>query len=490
MLTIVLGLVALWAAPAQAKPDLRISMPAEPYVGQVAPVYVDAYQEPGRLLYRFDALIHNDGTTLDLFREPDGTVRQALWGAGEPGTPQHADERPAAPVPTPPAGAGAKIEFVEEETHAHFHFLTAARYELLVPGAAPRVSGKIGFCMFDSFDMPGGMAEWFRPTEEWCREPAGDPGFVRMGLSPGAADRYGAQREFQYVDVTGLTPGPYTLRGTANPEGHVLEDDGVPDVTDETRVVPGVVASAASAATTAGAAVTVDVSARAVAPEIPARHSAACTPRATLDSCYLRITADTPLTYAVDAPPAHGTASFDGERLAHAAAAGLTATDTLVYAPAAGFTGTDTLTYVATDGRGLRSAPATVTVEVAPAPPVPGPATLDGLPLMRRLLRIDGARRTGARRLAVRLHCRPAAAGSCAGVLEARIAGRRAGRARFGRIPAGRTRSVTVRLSRPVARRLVRLRATVGDALGPGRVARRAQRPRPLRAANSRARTM
>ena len=37
------ALLALWAAPAQAKPELRISMPSEPYEGQYAPVYVDAF---------------------------------------------------------------------------------------------------------------------------------------------------------------------------------------------------------------------------------------------------------------------------------------------------------------------------------------------------------------------------------------------------------------------------------------------------------------
>ena len=132
------ALLALWAAPAQAKPELRISMPSAPYAGQYAPVYVDAYQEPGRLLYRFDALIPNDGTTLDLYRDPDGSVHQALWPAGQPTSAQDPDERPAASVPTAPAGAGARIEYVVEQTHAHFHFFTAARYELLVPGAAPR----------------------------------------------------------------------------------------------------------------------------------------------------------------------------------------------------------------------------------------------------------------------------------------------------------------------------------------------------------------
>ena len=199
-------------------------------------MYVDAFQEPGKLLYRFEALIHNDGTTLDLYREADGSVHQALWPDGQPTAAQHPDERPSG-VATAPAGPGARMEYVVEETHDHFHFFTAARYELEVPGAPARVSGKIGFCMFDSFDIPGGTADWFQPAEPWCHEeaPDTDPGFVRMGLSPGAADRYTSQREFQYVDITGLAPGAYRLRGVANPEGHVLEDDGEPAVTEEQR---------------------------------------------------------------------------------------------------------------------------------------------------------------------------------------------------------------------------------------------------------------
>jgi len=75
---------AVVAAPAQALPELRISMPSQRYDGQTAPMYVDAFQEPGKLLYRFEALIHNDGTTLDLYREADGSVHQALWPDGQP----------------------------------------------------------------------------------------------------------------------------------------------------------------------------------------------------------------------------------------------------------------------------------------------------------------------------------------------------------------------------------------------------------------------
>jgi hypothetical protein len=207
------------------------------------------------------------------------------------------------------------------------------------------------------------------------------------------------------------------------------------------------------------------LAARAVAPQIPARQAANCRPRATLDACYLRISAATPLTYAVAAAPAHGSASFDGARL--------------TYAPAAGFSGADRLTYTATDGRGLQSAPAPVDVQVQ-APPASGggPSGPAAQPTAtpRRLLRIGRVRRTGRRTLAVRLLCRPAAKGACAGRVEARIAGRRTGSSRFSRLPAGRRRTVTLRLSRPVGRRLVRLRATVRDTLGAGVVARRSVR--------------
>jgi hypothetical protein len=316
--------------------------------------------------------------------------------------------------------------------------------------------------MFDSFDIAGGFSEWFQPEEPWCHEArASEPGFVRMGLSPGAADRYSSQREFQYVDVTGLTPGTYRLRGVANPEGHVLEDDGEPDVTEEERVVPGVVAEPAGLVTGAGVAGSVDVVARAVAPEIPARRAASCAPRAALDACYLRIDADSPLRFGVASGPAHGSASFDAGRLS--------------YVPADGFSGSDSLTYVATDGRGLVSAPATVAVTVTPVPPVLGP----GLGSLRRLLLIGRVRRVVPRRLAVRLGCRVVAVTACAGVLEARISGRRVGRVRFAGLLAGRRRTVIVRLRRSALRRhRVALRAVVYDGSGQGVVARRVVKPR------------
>ena len=145
-----------------------------------------------------------------------------------------------------------------------------------------------------------------------------------MGLSRGSGDRYSSQREFQFVDVTGLAPGTYTLRARANPDGHLIEADPSDDVHEEQRVVPGVVASPASLFVQSGLRGTVDVSARAVAPEIPARRSADCTPKPVFEACYARITADSPLAYEVVSGPSHGTAS-GGAGLTYESAAGLPA---------------------------------------------------------------------------------------------------------------------------------------------------------------------
>ena len=81
---IALALAALAASAVPAprppdEPDLVIRLPAcAVQRSVVAPVFVDAYEEPGHLLYRFDAVIANQGGTLDLFRTPAG-VGQAVW---------------------------------------------------------------------------------------------------------------------------------------------------------------------------------------------------------------------------------------------------------------------------------------------------------------------------------------------------------------------------------------------------------------------------
>src|SRR5439155_17641769 len=132
------------------KPDLVPLLPTAVSSGQVAPVFVDAYQVPGRLLYRFDSVLQNDGGTLDLFRDPTtGHALQAIWPGGRPPAQPDPNVMPTEPAATieDRAASGASFSYDTAAGHDHWHFAAAARYELLVPGATARVAAKVGFCM-------------------------------------------------------------------------------------------------------------------------------------------------------------------------------------------------------------------------------------------------------------------------------------------------------------------------------------------------------
>jgi hypothetical protein len=437
-------------AGAQDRPDLVIRMPAEPYGDQVAPVYVDRFTEPGRVLYRFDAIVENRGGTLDVFR--DGEARpatQAVWDGGRP--PPGAEPDPAVP-PVPGDGvtledrsaAGASFSYAVEPDHAHWHFARIAGYELLVPGQPARASDKVGFCFFDGFDTGGPSnyfpePDWGSGDPTWCAFDEPDAAFVRMGLSPGASDRYRSQRHFQWVDVAGLAAGTYTLRGTANPAGFVLESDGSNNVVEEPRLVPGAAAFPATADTARGTPVVLDLLGAVVGPGIPARRAATCQPAPDSQDCYLRADAGGPLGFDVVDPPDGGTVTV--ERVAGTAAA-------VRYTPAPGFGGRDRFEYTTTDERGLTSVPAAVTVTVRdPAGPRPRLKPIAGVAL----------RRVG-RRWHVVLRLRTAA--SVRGVVRRR--GRSMRRLRPRLLRPGRRRIGLGRLRRP-GRHALLLRASTAD---------------------------
>jgi hypothetical protein len=208
LLSLALAVGAPAAASAADEPDLVPELRQDPYPGQVAPVYVDAFEQPGRLLYRFDAILRNQGGTLDLYRDAaTGHAMQAVWDGGTPSQMPDPNQPPTGPDATlvDLEARGATFAYVFEKTHDHWHFFTAARYELELPDGSRRVSDKVGFCLFDGFGDAGGATLYFPPDykgsgpQTWCGfdHPEGD--FVRIGLSPGAADRYASQREFQWI---------------------------------------------------------------------------------------------------------------------------------------------------------------------------------------------------------------------------------------------------------------------------------------------------
>jgi Lysyl oxidase/Bacterial Ig domain len=395
--TLLVALGVALGAPAAAlavdAPDLVPELRQDPYPGQVAPVYVDAFEEPGRLLYRFDAVLRNRGGTLDLYRDSaTGRAMQAVWAGGEPRETPDPNQPPSSPDATiiDLGARGASFAYVVEKTHQHWHFFSAARYALELPGGGRRTSDKIGFCLFDGFGDAGGGSLYFPPghtgsgTQTWCGFDHPDGRFVRMGLSPGAADRYASQREFQWIDIAGLRPGTYTLSATANPDGSVVESDSRNNELLESRPIPGVLAAGLRVRRTDASPLAVALTGEVVAPQLPARRAAACEPLATSADCYVWAAADGPLEFRIVRPPLHG-------RAAISASSGTRAT--AVYTPADGYSGSDSFAYTATDARGLESPPALVEVE-APAAPA-------GEPVRRRLVLGLALRRRGVRWYAV-----------------------------------------------------------------------------------------
>jgi hypothetical protein len=111
-IALALAALAVGASPAAAvtnEPDLVIRLPGEPSGSSVAPVFVDAYAEPGKLLYRFDAVIANEGGTLDLFRGPTGGVEQAVYPGGEPPVAPAPDKTPTGDDVVDRSSSGATV---------------------------------------------------------------------------------------------------------------------------------------------------------------------------------------------------------------------------------------------------------------------------------------------------------------------------------------------------------------------------------------------
>ena len=136
-----------------------------------------------------------------------------------------------------------------------------------------------------------------------------------MGISPGGGDIYSAQRERQWVDITGLAPGPATMRAQANPLLCILESDAANNATSDARQIPGVRAAAVGASTGAAAPVGLALAGTVVAPDVPARRSGGCTPGASR-SCYVWASAAGPLSFRVVEEPSHGTVALAPARRA------------------------------------------------------------------------------------------------------------------------------------------------------------------------------
>jgi len=69
----------------QSEPDLVPLLPTT--TGHIAPIFVDTHTVPGKVLYRFSAVIKNVGGAMDLYKDPStGAAMQVIWPGGDPTT--------------------------------------------------------------------------------------------------------------------------------------------------------------------------------------------------------------------------------------------------------------------------------------------------------------------------------------------------------------------------------------------------------------------
>ncbi|MFO0631773.1 MAG: lysyl oxidase family protein [Nannocystaceae bacterium] len=87
--------------------------------------------------------------------------------------------------------------------HDHYHFDEYAHYELLDGADVIGTGQKLGFCLLDSFS-------WAWPGENAHYDCA------NQGISRGWADIYESALPCQWIDVTDVPAGDYTLRATVN----------------------------------------------------------------------------------------------------------------------------------------------------------------------------------------------------------------------------------------------------------------------------------
>lgn len=120
--------------------------------------------------------------------------------------------------------------FVYSECHDHYHFDGYADYRLLDDDGTEVGSGhKQAFCLRDSERISTSDPTVERIERYSCED---------QGIQRGWADTYNASLDCQWVDVTDVAPGDYTLRITVNASRAIAELDYDNDVASVGVTVP------------------------------------------------------------------------------------------------------------------------------------------------------------------------------------------------------------------------------------------------------------
>jgi hypothetical protein len=111
----------------------------------------------------------------------------------------------------PPPGVDAP-PFTWSPCHGHHHLAGYAIYELLDGNGTVLSGHKQAFCLQDIQQVTAGASS----RGYHC---------TNQGLSAGWADVYSRTLPCQWIDITGIAPGAYTLRVRVNPDATLPESD-------------------------------------------------------------------------------------------------------------------------------------------------------------------------------------------------------------------------------------------------------------------------
>jgi hypothetical protein len=120
--------------------------------------------------------------------------------------------------PVPPLVAA---DFVYSPCHDHYHFIDFVRYRLLDGANQVAVGYKQAFCL--------------RDNDPYVPLPARGYECDDQGISAGWSDNYDHTLDGQWIDVTDVPPGDYTLEATVNAAGKIPE---VNDTRPNTILIP------------------------------------------------------------------------------------------------------------------------------------------------------------------------------------------------------------------------------------------------------------
>jgi hypothetical protein len=123
------------------------------------------------------------------------------------------------------AGSRALMEYAVDG-HDHWHIQGVMLYQMWSNNGVVRRGTKVGFCFLDSrpwiLSLPGAPQ-----SGVYGERACGDSGDLanRMGLSVGWGDEYPANFAYQWIDITTLEPGDYTVQARADEQNWYLESN-------------------------------------------------------------------------------------------------------------------------------------------------------------------------------------------------------------------------------------------------------------------------